>query len=131
MATGAQVRAKIKAVLADLRASSRTVKFREVTYVGGNSMLGVGGTATETLTVVTPVPAVETVTAEEVNSSGGLLQPSDYRLTFDGTIAEANFRTKQLVYGDEVLNIVHFEPYTLRGVIVAWGVIGRTVRPRT
>lgn len=131
MATGAQIQAKIKAVLEKLQATPRLVQFRSVSQAGGNSRLGVGGTVTETLTAIEPQPAAELLKAEEINSSGGILMPGDWRFIFAGDTVESDLRTKQLLFGDEVLNIVQVEPYALGGVIVGWSAIGRTVKTRT
>lgn len=130
MATGAAVQAKIKAVLARLNATPRVVKLRETTQTTGNPLLGIG-TVVVTDTTVSPQPAAELVRAEEVTGSGGLLQPGDWRFIFDGTIAESQLRTKQILFGNEVLTIVHVEPYALQGVTVGYSVIGRTVTTRT
>ncbi len=131
MASGAQVQAKIKAVLAKLQATPRVVQFREATQVGGNERLGIGNLLAVTVTPITPQPAVELLKAEEIVGSGGILMPGDWRFIFSGDMAESDFRTKQLLFGDEILNIVHIEPYVLYGVIVGWGVIGRTVQTRS
>lgn len=131
MASGAQVQAKIKAVLGQLQATPRVVRFREVTQTGGNTVLGIGGTVTTTDTDIDPQPAAQMVTSETIAGSGGLLLPGDWEFTFDGTINETNFRTKQILFGDEVLNIVHYEPYALQGITVGYTVIARTVTPRS
>jgi hypothetical protein len=130
MPTGAQLQARIKAVLLKLKATPRTVQFRSIERTGGNDLLGLHGTTTETLTAVTAV-AAELVVADQVNSSGGLLQPGDWRFIFAGDTAEADLRTKQILFGDEVLNIVQIYPYAFDEVMAGWEVIARTVKPRT
>jgi hypothetical protein len=131
MATGAQIQAKIKSVLDRLQATPRVVRFREVTQTGGNDLLGIGGTVTVTLSAIDPQPAAELVRAEEITGSNSLLQPGDWRFIFSGDTSEDDLRTKQLLFGDEILNIVHVEPYALGTVIVGWGVIARTVQARS
>jgi hypothetical protein len=131
MATGSQVSAKIKAVLDRLQATPRTVQFRSVSQTGGNERLGLGGTVTVTLTAIDPQPAAELIKVEEISSSGGILLPGDWRFIFAGDTDEDDLRTQQLLFGDEVLNIVHIEPYSLGGIVVGWGVIGRTTKTRS
>jgi hypothetical protein len=133
MATGASIQAKIKAVLAKLQATPRVVKFRTVVQTGGNTrlgILGIAGTLTVTETAITPQPAAELLVAEELTASGVLLMPGDWRFIFSGDMAEADFRSKQLLFGTEILSIVHVEPYVIYGVNVGWGVVGRTVQTR-
>ena len=131
MPTGAQVQLKIKSVLDRLQATPRTVQFRSVVQTGGNTLLGIGGTSTVTVTDIDPQPAAQLIQAEEINSSGGILLPGDWRFIFAGDTAESDLRTKQLLFGTEILNIVHVEPYALGGVIVGWGVVARTAKTRT
>jgi hypothetical protein len=131
MASGAQVQAKIKAVLGKLQATPRVVQLRSVTRSGGDDLLGIGGVVVESLTPVTPQPAAQLLAAEEIMSSGGLLMPGDWKFIFAGDTPESELRTRQILFGDEVLNIVRVEPYALGGVVVGWGVIARTVRPRS
>lgn len=131
MATGAQIQAKIKAVLSKLKATPRTVQFRSISQSGGNTRLGIGGTSTVTLAPISPQPAAELVKAEEITGSGGLLQPGDWRFIFSGDTSETDLRTKQLLFGTEVLNIVQVTPYAIGGMIVGWEVIARTVQARS
>lgn len=131
MATGAQIQAKIKSVLGRLQATPRVVRFREVTQTGGDALLGIGGTSTVTLTAITPQPAAEMVKAEEITGDSGLIQPGDWRFIFSGDTSEDDLRTKQLLFGDEVLNIIRIEPFALGGVIVGWSAIARTTQARS
>lgn len=131
MASGDQLQAKIKATLLSLQATSRVVKFREVTQVDGHPRLGIGGTITVTETDIAVQPAVELVRSDEIAGSAGILMPGDYRFTFDGTVSEDLLRTQQILYGSEVLHIVHVEPHPFKGVIAAWTVIARTMQTRS
>lgn len=129
MPTGIQVQAKIKSTLDRLNATSRVVSLRNVSHTSGNALLGLGQTQTVTDTVLTPQPAVETVNAEQIAVVGGdRIQLGDYLFTLDGTIAESTFKTQMLVYGTEVLKIVHYEPFALDGLVMAWQVYARGVR---
>lgn len=131
MASATQIRDKVKAILTRFQATSRIVKFRQVTVTGGNTLLGIGGTRTVTDTLCTPQPVVEAISSEEIAGSGGLLLPGDYRMLFDGTVPETTLRNRQILYGDEVLDIAHVIPVPLGGISVAWQVICRTVKTRT
>ncbi len=131
MASATQIRSKVKSILARFQATSRVVKFRQVTVTGGNTLLGIGGTRTVTDTLCDPQPVIEVISGEEIAGSGGLLQPGDFRILFDGTVPEATLRNRQLLYGDEVLDIVRPIPVPLGGIAVAWQVIARTVKTRT
>lgn len=130
MSTGETLRAKAKSLLAKFQATSRVVQFREVTQTGGNTRLGAGGITTATLTPIDPQPAVMQVSAEDISRLGAKVQPGDWEFIFDGTIPESEFQAKQILYGDEVLHIVQYEPYPMNGIVVAWSVIGRTQAPR-
>lgn len=127
MATGEQLRAKAKALLAKNEATPRTVYFREVTQVGGNPKLGIGGTVVNTDTLVDPQPVALKVTAQEIADSNGYLGPGDWRFIFSGDTPEATLKSHFILFGDEVLNIVQITPYAKNKTIVAWDVIGRTV----
>lgn len=131
MPTGPQVLAKVVAALTKANPSPRVVQFRQVTQTGGNTRLGVGGTTTVTTSEISTQPAVEAVTSEDIGSSAGRVQPGDWRFTFAGDVEESDLRTKQILYGDEVLNIVDCQPYAFGGTIVGWSVIARTSQTRT
>lgn len=131
MATGLQLQAKIKAVLAKLQATPRTVQFRQLTRTGGNARLGIGGTVAYTDTLADPQPAAQMVKAEQLANTTSLVQPGDWEFTFAGSIDESMFRDRQILFGDtEVLNIVQYEPYAMNGIVVGWSVIARTVKTR-
>lgn len=131
MASGAQLQSKIKAVLAKLQATPRTVKFRELIRTGGNPRLGIGGTVTYVDTLADPQPAAQLVKGEQLANTTSLVQPGDWEFTFAGSIDESMFRDKQILFGDtEVLNIVQYEPYAMNGIVVGWSVIARTVKTR-
>lgn len=131
MPTGIGFRDKIKSILGQLQATPRIVSLRDVTVTGGNTRLGLGGTRTVTDTVVDPQPAAQKLGASEVANIGGLAEPGDWWFIFDGTIAEATLRNRQIVFGDEVLHIVQIDPYAFKGVVVGWSVIARTITART
>jgi hypothetical protein len=127
MATSAQILAKVQALLTKLHATPRVVQFRSVGRTGGSDLLGIGGTVTVTLTAIDPQPAVEPIKLEEVNGSAGVLQPGDWRFIFAGDVAENDLKTKQLLFGSEILNIVQYRPFPIYDGIVAWEAIGRSV----
>jgi hypothetical protein len=129
-ASGTKLRATIAAKLAGLSATPRVVQFRQQTRTGGNSRLGIGGSVSVTDTLADPQPAVQMVKSTDILASGSnLIQPGDWEFLFAGTLPEATIRQSQILFGDtEVLNIVHYEPYALNNLVVAWRVIGRTVR---
>lgn len=131
MASGAQLRTTIASKLAILNPTPRVVKFRTASRVGGNSRLGLGGTVTLTDVLADPQPAAQMVSQEALVSGSKLVQPGDWDFTFAGTIAEDTLRQSQILFGDtEVLNIVHYEPYALNGIVCAWRVVGRTTQTR-
>ncbi len=131
MITGAAFRAKVTKLLTDVQATERVVQFREVTRTGGNALLGIGGTVTNTDTAIVPQPAVSQVTAEEIAGGSGLIQPGDWKFIFDSQVPEATLRNRLILFGDEVLQIVRIKPYPFQGAPVAWSVIARTVTTRT
>lgn len=129
MPTGLQVRTKISNALAKLEATSKTVSFRNVVHSSGDALLGLGQTETVTDTVISPPPAVELLSAEDVARLGGdRFQLGDYLLTLDGSIAESTLQSRMILYGTEVLKIVHYEPSALDGIVVAWQVYARGVK---
>lgn len=131
MATSAQILAKVQALLTKLQATPRLVQFRAVSRTGGSELLGVGGTVTTVLTAINPQPAAEPISLEEINSSAGGLMPGDWRFIFAGDVSETDLKTKQILFGTEILNIVQYRPFPIYGGIVAWEAIGRTVGART
>lgn len=130
MANGAALRAKVDAALRKAGATHRVVKFRKTGRSGGNQRLGLGGTLTVEEITLDPQPTVTMLDAEEVATSGGIYMFGDYKLTISGSVAESVLRTHQILYGDEVLQIVKYRPAgVIQSVVVAWSVIARTVKP--
>lgn len=128
MATGKALQNRVGALLKRLNATSRVVKLRNVTTSGGNTVLGIGGTVTTTDTVADPQPAVELLDADVISNSNGLYQVGDYRFFFSGAIPEATLRNRLIVYGDEILKVIRFDPVSLGGVVVVWEVTARTIK---
>lgn len=128
MASGPAVQAKVAAVLTKLNPTSRVVKFRELVATGGNQLLGLGVDNNVVDTLVDPPPSVEVLAASEVSISGGLYQLGDYRFTFAGTVAESVIKNSLILYGEELVQTVHIVPYALGGIVVAWSVVGRSVK---
>lgn len=129
MASGAALRAKVEKSLRKAEATHRVVKFRRVTRTGGNPILGIGGTIGTELVEVNPQPAVEQLDAEHIATSGGRYQFGDYKFTFGGSVSESILRTHQILYGDEVLQIVQHEPAgVMQKTVIAWTVIARTLK---
>jgi len=117
--------------MARLNATGRTVSLREVTTTGGNARLGVGGVTTVSDTVMVPTPVVEVLDAAQVANSGGILSIGDYRITIAGSAVEDEFvlRNRQIVYGDEVLQVRGVTPSVIFGVVAAYQVIARAITP--
>lgn len=128
MASGQALQGRIGKLLKRLNVTHRTVKLRDVSTSGGNSLLGIGGTVSTTDTVVDPQPVVSLAEAQVIANSGGLYQLGDYEILFSGTIAETTLRNRLVVYGDEVLRIIHIEPVVFGGVVVVWRVMTRTAK---
>lgn len=129
MASGSALRAKVEKALAKAGGTHRTVQFRRVKRVGGNPTLGVGGTVTTEIVPVVPQPAVEELDGDAINTSGGLYKFGDQRFTFSGNLSESLLKTHQILYGDEVLQIVRYKPEgVVGGVVIAWQVVARTVK---
>jgi hypothetical protein len=127
MATGDSVKGKVAGVLKRLEATAREVKFRTMTVVGGDPVLGIGGTVTFVDTRVEPQPAVDLVKTEEIATSGGLYVMGDYHIIFAGSVLETTLKTSTILYGAETLKIIRYEPNVLQKVVVAWDVIARAV----
>jgi hypothetical protein len=129
MPSGAAIQSRIAAVLRKMNATSRIVSLRQVTETGGDPQIGLPGQVTFTDTVADPQPAVSLVSAEEVGASGGFYQLGDYKLIFSGTTPETSLRTSLLLYGDEVLKVTRINPMAVSGLVVAWEVMARSVKP--
>jgi hypothetical protein len=130
MPSGSSLRRKVATTLARVQASAYPVYLRQVTFTGGDSLLGVGQTTTVTDTLVDPMPAVDLLPTSLVVTSGGLYQAGDYRITFAATvIEEATLRNSLIRYGDHILRIVRIDPVAFGGMVVAWEVIARTAQP--
>lgn len=127
MASGAQVQGAIKRALKRLNATTRVVKLRQVTRVGGNNRLGLGQDVDFTDTLCDPQPSVEYVSQSEIASSAGIFFVGDIRFTFAGDIPEATMKQSLIVYGTDVMKMVTCEPRPLFGVNAAWHVVGRTI----
>jgi hypothetical protein len=129
MASGASIQAKITAVLQKLNATHRLVYFRTVNTSGGNSLLGLGESVANSDTEASPQPAVQTLSTDEIATSGGLLMQGDYRMIFSGAELEETLKTSLIVYGEEVLRIVKYTPAAIFGTVAAWDVIARSIKP--
>jgi hypothetical protein len=77
--------------------------------------------------VCDPQPVVELIAASDVADSAGTLQLGDYRLIFSGAVPEDTLKTGMLVYGDEVLKIIKYEPFAFDQTVAAWQVTARAV----
>lgn len=99
---------------------------RTVAPIIGDDVLRIGYTADVVDMPVTPPPAVRQVTAAEIQTSGGLLQPGDYRFIFAGSIDQNTLKHGQILYGEDVLQVVRIEPSVYQEVVVAVRVIART-----
>ena len=131
MASGKALQSRIGKLIKRLNVTHRTVKLRDVSTSGGNSLLGLGGTVSTTDTVVDPQPTVSLADAQTIANSGGLYQLGDYEMLFAGTIPEATLKNRLVVYGDEVLRIVNIDPVVFGGVVVVWKVMTRTAKAGT
>jgi hypothetical protein len=125
---GAALQAKIAKALAKLGATHKTVYLRTVSVTGGNSVLGIGQTKSNSDTELDPQPAVTMVDSWEIANSGGLLQLGDYKFTMAGTVEEATLRGSLVVYGEDVLKVISYKPSVINGTVVAWEVLARTVK---
>lgn len=130
MASGVGLATKVNALLRRFNATSRVVKLRKVTQTGGNPRLGIGGAVIAEDMVLDPQPTVSLVQPQTVGVSGGLYQLGDYQLTVSSNVTEDDLKTSFILYGDDQLKIVHFDPVTFGGVVVAWNVMARSVRTR-
>lgn len=126
MATGASVLAKVTSVLRRTHVTSRVVKFRQVLVRHGNPLLGIGQERANVDTVVDPQPVVDLIKPEDVAAAGNLLQLGDYKILFDGNVTEAQIRSQEILYGNDVLKVVSYEPIVFDNTIVGWDVIART-----
>jgi hypothetical protein len=125
MASGPGLKAKANGLLKRFNATDRVVKLRQITKSGGNSRLGIGETTTVTDTALDPPPAVSLVEHHMVRVSGSLFQQGDYQFIISGDYTESRLRNSLIVYGDDLMKIIHIEPYAMTGVVVVWRVIAR------
>jgi len=126
MPSGVAIQARIEKALAQVQATERPVAIRTVAPIMGDDVLRIGYTADVVDRPVVPPPAVRQVTAAEIQTSGGLLQPGDYRFIFGGSVDRDTLKHGQLLYGDDVLQIVRIDPSVYQGIAVAVRVIART-----
>lgn len=125
---GAAIQAKVKAALAKLNATSEVWKFRQVIHSGGKSRLGLhDSTDVIDIELDTP-PAEETVSAEDVANSNGLVIAGDLRLTIAGDVDKETLRTHLMVRGDDVYRIVDYRPFAIDRTVVGWQVIVRMAK---
>lgn len=129
MPSGASVRDRVRSALTRVRASDRDVYLRTESVVAGNSLLGIGVEVEAADTLIETPPVARQVTFDEVQTSGGLYQPGDYRFVFDGSVDEHALLTSLIVYGDEVLQVVRVDRSVFGGVVVAWRVTARSRKP--
>lgn len=125
---GITVQNKVSQALARVSAGSRPVYFRSVEMAGGNSRLGTG-TPNLVDVLVHPPPVVETITKDDVFTTGGLYNQGDYRLMFAGSTEETVLRNSLILYGDEILQPYQIEPTVIMNTIVCWVVVARNVKP--
>jgi hypothetical protein len=125
---GTALQAKIAKTLKKLGATHKTVYLRTVSVSGGNTVLGLGQTKSNSDTELDPQPAVTLVDAWDIANSGGLLLLGDYKLTLAGTVEEATLRGSLIVYGEDVLKMISYKPSVLDGTVVAWEVVARAVK---
>ena len=126
MPSGLAIQSRIERALAQVQATERPVAIRTVAPIVGDDVLRIGYTADVVDMPVTPPPAVRQVTADEIQTSGGLLQPGDYRFIFGGSTDQDKLKHGQLLYGEDVLQIVRIEPSVYQGIVVALKVTART-----
>jgi hypothetical protein len=129
MPSGSSIQSKISKTLERLNATSRLVYLRSVSSSGGNSLLGLGQSVSSSDTLAEPQPAVDLMTTHEIAVSGNFFQMGDYKMIFAGTIEESTWQTNLIVYGEEVLKIVRYDPQTIYGTVAAWEVVARAVKP--
>lgn len=118
---------KVHQILARTTVTHRPVSFRTVVSRHGNPLLGLGQDRANVDELVSPPPVVELLRPDEVASSGSLLQLGDYRFTFAGQLPETTLKTAQILYGDDVLRILSYEPIVYQGLVIAWVVLARTL----
>jgi len=126
MPSGLAIQSRIERALAQVQATERPVALRTVAPIIGDDVLRIGYTADVVDTPVVPPPAVRQVTAAEIQTSGGLLQPGDYRFIFAGSIDRDKLKHGQVLYGEDVLQVVRVDPSVYQGIVVAVKVIART-----
>ena len=126
MPSGLAIQSRIERALAQVRATERPVAIRTVAPVMGDDVLRIGYIADVVDTPVVPPPAVRQVTAAEIQTSAGLLQPGDYRFIFAGSIDRDTLKHGQVLYGEDVLQVVRVDPSVYQGIVVAVKVIART-----
>ena len=126
MPSGLAIQSRIERALAQVHATERPVAIRTVAPVMGDDVLRIGYIADVVDTPVVPPPAVRQVTAAEIQTSAGLLQPGDYRFIFAGSIDRDTLKHGQVLYGEDVLQVVRVDPSVYQGIVVAVKVIART-----